>query len=254
MQADPASRALKPGDPNKPPNCETETAMLNSAPAPAGTGALVSATVLQTNRNLTAQAAPAGASPDPIPEVMAVGQSLRLGWQAEAKFKSCKIEATTPPGVLVPATDGSVTTLIGSGKNWGLPQTPPVLGPLTEPGIYDFSVHCDDNYTASLRFQVGTTGPHSMVELVTLVQDTVQTTAVHSQSLMQPSTTTSVRSSDSVKLTWLAYNVRPNSCNLSGPGVTSTEETGSYVLTFSGSTDQVVTFQCTGDDGVIRGV
>jgi hypothetical protein len=110
MQADPASRALKPGDPNKPPNCETETAMLNSAPAPAGTGALVSATVLQTNRNLTAQAAPAGASPDPIPEVMAVAQSLRVGLQAEAKFKSCKIEATTPPGVLVPATDGSVTT------------------------------------------------------------------------------------------------------------------------------------------------
>ena len=94
-----------------------------------------------------------------------------------------------------------------------------------------------------------------MVELVTLVQDTVQTTAVHSQSLMHPSTTTNVRNSDSVKLTWLAYNVRPNSCSLSGPGVTSIEETGSYVLTFSGSTDQVVTFQCTGaNDGVLRSV
>ena len=192
--------------------------MLNSAPAPDGTGALVSATILQTNRNLTAQAAPAGTAPHPTPEVVAVGQSLRLGWQAEAKFTSCNIEVTTPPGVLVPATDGSVTTLIGSGKNWELPQTPPVVGPLTEPGMYDFSIHCDDNYTASLRFQVGT-GAHSMVELVTLVQDTVQTSAVHSQSLMQPSTTASLKNSDSVKLTWLAYNVQPNSCSLSGPGV-----------------------------------
>jgi hypothetical protein len=250
METDRVSRAL-----GLKPNCATRTAMLNSAPAPDGTGALVSATVLQTNRNLSAQAAPAGTAPHPIPEVVAVGQSLRLGWQAEAKFTSCNIEATTPPGVLVPATDGSVTTLIGSGKNWELPQTPPVVGPLTEPGIYDFSIHCDDNYTASLRFQVGTTGAHSMVELVTLVQDTVQTSAVHSQSLMRPSTTSSVKNSDSVKLTWLAYNVRPNSCSLSGPGVTSTEKTGSYVLTFSGSTDQMVTFQCTGAaDDVVRSV
>jgi len=250
MEADRASRAL-----GLIPNCATRTAMLNTSPAPAGTGAVVSATVVQTNRNLSAQAAPAGTAPRPIPELVPVGQSLRLGWQAEAKFTSCNIEATTPPGVLVPATDGSVTALIGSGKNWELPQTPPVVGPLTEPGIYDFSIHCDDNYTASLRFQVGTTGAHSMVQLVTLVQDTVQATAVHSQSLMQASTTISVKNSDSVKLTWLAYNVRPNSCSLSGSGLTATEETGSRVLTFSGSTDQVVTFQCTGaNDGVVRSV
>jgi hypothetical protein len=255
MQADRAFRALKPGEANKPPNCETETVMLNSAPAPAGTGAMVSATVLQTSRNLTASAAPAGTASDPIPEVVAVGHSLRLGWQAEAKFKACKIEATTPPGVLVPATDGSVTSLIGSGKNWGLPQTPPVVGPLTEPGIYDFSIYCDDTYTASLQFQVGTTGPHSMVELVTSVHYTVQATAVHSQSLMQPSTTTNVQSTDSVELTWIAYNVRPGSCFLSGPGVTSNDEVGSHVITVSGAIDQTFTFQCTGaNDGTVRTV
>jgi hypothetical protein len=106
-----------------------------------------------------------------------------------------------------------------------------------------------------LQFQVGTTGPNSVLELVTSVNDTIQTTAVHSNGLMHSSTTTDVQSADSVELTWIAYNVRPGSCSLSGPGVMSTDEVGSKVITPSSSTDQVFIFQCTGaNDSVVRSV
>jgi len=126
---------------------------------------------------------------------------------------------------------------------------------LTEPGIYDFSIYCRDTYTGSLQFQVGTTGPRSVLQLVTSVNDTVQATAVHSNSLMQPATTTNVQSTDSVELTWIAYNVRPGSCFLSGPGVTSNDEAGSQAIAISGAIDQTFTFQCTGaNDGVVRSV
>src|SRR5262249_36756488 len=112
-----------------------------------------------------------------------------------------------------------------------------------------------DTYTGSLQFQVGTTGPRSVVQLVTSVRDAVQATAVHSNSLMQPSTTTNVQSADSVELTWIAYNVLSGSCFLSGPGVTSTDEAGSQMITVPGPPDQTFTFQCTGaNDGVTRSV
>jgi Tol biopolymer transport system component len=237
----------------KAPCATTKLAMLNSAPA--GTGAMVSATNVQTGQTYTATAAPLDTANPPAPQMLAVGQSLRLAWQADATFNACSIKATMPAGVLVSATTPSGSSLIGSGANWQLPETPPVIGPLTEPGIYDFSIYCRDTYTGSLQFQVGTTGPRSVVQLVTSVRGAVQATAVHSNSLMQPSTTTNVQSADSVELTWIAYNVLPGSCFLSGPGVTSNEEVGSQVITAPGPLDQTFTFQCTGaNDGVTRSV
>jgi Tol biopolymer transport system component len=237
----------------KAPCATTKLAMLNSAPA--GTGAMVSATNVQTGQTYTSTAAPLDTANPPAPQMLAVGESIRLAWQADATFNACSIKATMPAGVLVSATTASGSSLIGSGANWQLPETPPVIGPLTEPGIYDFSIYCRDTYTGSLQFQVGTTGPRSVVQLVTSVRDTVQATAVHSNSLMQPSTTTNVQSAVSVELTWIAYNVRPGSCFLSGPGVTSNEEVGSQAITVPGPLDQTFTFQCTGaNDGVMRSV
>jgi Viral BACON domain len=237
------------------PCTNTRTAMLNPTPAPAGTGALVSATVVGTGTSFSATAAPLDTAAAPVTQVIAAGQTLQLAWQADATFKACSIVATMPPGVLVPVISGSSRSMIGSGASWELPDAPPVVGPLTEPGIYDFSIYCRDTYTGSLQFQVGTQGPNSLVKLVTLVNGTVQATAIHSNSLMQPATTTNAMSTDSVELTWVAYNVRPSSCTLSGPGVTSTDEVGSQAIAFSGSTDQVYTFQCVGaNDGVSRSV
>jgi hypothetical protein len=216
---------------------------------------MVSATNVQTGQTYTATAAPLDTADPPAPQILAVGQSLRLAWQADATFNVCTIKATMPAGVLVSATTTSGSSLIGSGANWQLPETPPVIGPLTEPGIYDFSIYCRDTYTESLQFQVGTTGPRSVLQLVTSVNDTVRVTAVHSKRLTQPSTTTNVQSTDSVELIWVAYNVRPGSCILSGPGVTSNDEVGSQVITVSGPIDQTFTFQCTGaNDGVMRSV
>lgn len=235
-------------------NCSSKKlVMLNSAPA--GVGALVSATVSQTGRTYSATAAPLAGSAPPVASMLAVGSSLRLAWQADATFDACRIEATMPPGVLVSATSASGSKLIGSGANWQLPETPPLVGPLTESGIYDFSIYCRDTYAGSVQFQVGTAGPNSFVKLVTSVNKAVQAAAVHSNSLMQPFTTTNVQNADSVEVTWIAYNVRPGSCILNGPGVTSNDEVGSQVITASGPIDQTFTFQCTGaNDGVMRSV
>src|SRR5262249_14024964 len=239
----------------KAPCATTKLAMLNSAPSGPGTGALVSATNVDTGQTYTATAAPLDTANPPAPQMLAVGQSIRLAWQADATFNACAITASMPAGVSVSATTPSGSSLIGSGASWQLPETPPVIGPLTEPGIYEFSISCRDTYTARLQFQVGTTGPNSVLQLVTSVNDTVRATAVHSNSLMQPSTTTNVQSTDSVEVTWIAYNVRPGSCTLSGPGVTSNDEAGSQALTVSGPADQTLTFQCTGaNDGVMRSV
>jgi hypothetical protein len=235
------------------PCATTKLALLNTTPT--GTGALVSATNVQTGQTYTATAAPLDTSADPPPpQTLAAGQSLRLGWQADATFPVCTVRATMPAGVFVSATSASGTAQIGSGANWQLPESPPVIGPLTEPGIYDFSIYCRDTYTASLQFQVGTTGPRSVVQLATSVNGAVAATAIHSNGLLRPATTTNVQSTDTVGLSWIAYNVQPSSCLLSGPGVASTDEAGSQTIP-SATADQTFTFQCTGaNDGVLRSV
>ncbi len=159
-----------------------------------------------------------------------------------------------PPGVLVPSSGGSGSGPIGSGSNWALPETPPIVGPLDFSGVYDFSIYCGDTYTASLQFQISGQPP-TLLRLTTTVNDRVDATANDSVSLPQPSTTTNVRSNfDSVQLTWTGYAVQPDTCALTGPGVELTGEVGSTPITLDSSEDQVFSLECQGADGMVHSV
>ena len=138
-----------------------------------------------------------------------------------------------PPGVLVSSSGGIGSGLIGSGANWALPDTPPIVGPLNTPGIYDFSIYCGDTFTAALQFQISGQPP-SLLRLATSVNETVQAIATDSISLPQTSTTTNARNNfDVVRLTWTAYNVQADTCTLNGPGIALTGDVGSNTMTFS---------------------
>lgn len=236
----------------KAPCATTKLAIAN--PAPSGSGALVSAVNVQTGQTYSATAVPLDSSEPPTPQILAEGQSLRLGWQADATFPVCTIRATMPAGVLVSAANAAGSETIGSGANWQLAESPPVIGPLTEPGVYNFSITCRDTYTASLQFQIGTTGPRSVVQLATSVNHKVVATAVHSNGPRTPSTVVDAQATDRVELSWIADNVRAGSCILSGPGANSIEEVGSR-LAAATPADQTFTFQCTGEnDAALRSV
>jgi hypothetical protein len=80
-----------------------------------------SATVVETAWRIRT-AVPAASCPTPTTTVLPLGQSLRLGWQADATYDGCSIEATVPEGVVVPVSGGSA---ISSGSGWELPEAPP---------------------------------------------------------------------------------------------------------------------------------
>jgi hypothetical protein len=227
--------------------CATRMLALNTAPG--GAGAFVSATVIGTGQNVQAFAAPLSATAPPVPVDVAPGSMLQLGWQADSTFEACTIEATMPPGVMVPSSGGSASGSVATGSNWALPQSPPLLGPLTVPGIYDFSLYCGDTYTATVQFQLSGQPP-VLLQLATAVNDDVKATAVDSVSSKNLATSTNVRLNDSVELTWIAENVVPDSCSINGPGLTASGEAGSTTFTFSASSDQLFTFTCQGTDGL----
>jgi hypothetical protein len=235
---------VKPAD--RTPPCGTQTLAFNSAPG--GGGATVSATDTGTNQLYMASAVPLAGAPIPTPVSIAPGTSLQLGWQADSTFYACITEATIPAGVLVPSTLGE----IGTGANWPLPQSPPRVGPLTEPGIYDFSIYCDNTYTASLQFQISGQ-PAPMLRLATVVQSDTQAIAIDSKSVQQLATRTDVLVNNPAVLTWTAYNVMTD-CALNGPGLMVPGDVGTTQVTVPGPADQVYTFSCTGLDGLLHSV
>jgi hypothetical protein len=153
-----------------------------------------------------------------------------------------------PAGVLVPSSLGQ----IGTGANWPLPQMPPLVGPLTQEGIYDFSIYCDNTYTASLQFQISGQ-PAPMLRLATVVQSDTEAIAIDSQSVQQLSTMTDVLVNTPVQLTWTAYNVMAD-CALKGPGLMVPGDVGSTQVTVTGPADQVYTFSCTDAIGLPHSV
>jgi hypothetical protein len=226
--------------------CATRKLAFNSAPA--GVGASVSAVDTGTGNHYQAVAVPSAAAVPPQPVAIAPGTSLQLGWQADATFVACTTEATMPPGVLVSSSAGS----IGTGSNWPLPESPPLVGPLSTPGIYDFSIYCDNTYTASLRFQISGQPP-PMLELVTSAYGEAEATAIDSLSVQQLATTTDVLVNNPAELTWIGDNVQSD-CTVTGPGVSETGDVGTTTVTVTGAVDLVYVFSCTGDDGLFHSV
>jgi uncharacterized protein YkwD len=237
---------MAPADRTPPSSCANRELAFNTAPA--GVGAAVAATNLGTGVPYLAVAVPLDDSVPPVPNPVARGTMLQLGWHADASFVACTIEATLPPGVLVSSTTGT----IGTGSNWPLPQSAPQVGPLTEPGIYDFSMYCGETYTASLQFEIE--GPeHPMLSLATLTNSQTRADAVDSVSLKRTPTTTDVLVSNPAELVWTGYNVKPD-CTVTGPGVSGTGDAGSTTVVLTGLADQAYTFACTGDDGLLHSV
>jgi hypothetical protein len=238
----------KPAD--RVPPCGTRVLAFNINPH--GAGASVSATVVATAQTFTAPAVALSTATPPTPIDVPSGTQLQLDWQADSTFEACTTELTTPPGVRVTSSGGS-SGLIGSGANWALPQTPPVLGPLTVPGLYDVSIYCGDTFTGSLQFRISGPAPTSL-RLSTIVGGTLRATAFDDVSAQQLSTTVTFRFGfDSLQLSWTTFNVRPNSCTLSGPGVNVVSDGGTIPLT-SATSDRTFTLRCTDPSGTERSV
>jgi hypothetical protein len=231
---------------NRMPPCATRKLAFNAAPA--GVGASVSVVNVGTGDHYQAIAGPLAAAVPPQPVVIAPGTSLQLAWQADATFVACTTEATMPSGVLVSSSAGS----IGTGANWTLPESAPLVGPLTVPGLYDFSIYCDRTYAASLQFQISGQPP-PMLQLTTSAYGEENALAIDSFSFRQLATTTNVLVNNSAELTWTADNVETN-CALTGPGVSETGDVGTTTVTVTGTADLVYTFSCTGDDGLFHTV
>ncbi len=235
-----------------PSPCRTRPLALNTAPR--GTGAVLAATSIPGGQNFLSVAQPWTDTTTLGPAVpLAPGSSLRLDWSADSTHHYCAIEATFPPGVVVSSSRGPVAT----GTSWTLADSPPVTGPITITGDYDFDLYCRDEITAGLRFHVSGSQPQppTLLRLATSVNAINRATASDPISGGgRPATTTNARQGDAVEMSWIAYNVQPDSCLVTefspaGPtGRTFPGEVGSIPFAFSSAVDISFSLSCVGAD------
>jgi hypothetical protein len=180
---------------------------------------------------------------DASPYPLAAGSAPVISWGADASFVSCAIEATFPPGVVSP-------NLVTTASNWSLADQFVDIGPLDKDGFYRFDLYCDGEMSASLTYTIGNTSPTLL--RMQAIMNQVGAEEAHDGTYIKSPTyvTTTVHSTDSVDLWWVAEGVKDNGCVVVGAGISySTDESGFLTLSLIAGQSQTFNLNCVGDDG-----
>jgi hypothetical protein len=188
----------------------------------------------------------ADAPPDNLGPIYSIapGAIIQLGWALDAQHVTGVIEATLPAGV---AVNG-----ISTGSNWGFPDSPPTIGPITVPGDYRFDLYADDdNYgqvTASLTFELAG-APPSVLSVQAIDDSTGLGTAFNYPFPNQKRVDVTANPGDNMYVSWSTGNLQSGtvqvnetfSPDLGQSRISSPDEAGFQLVPLYPATDQIYT-------------